>query len=55
MKFLGFDIFAETKRFDSKAVCKVIPNNESFIVKTRDILDSVEALKYQETPLKIVT
>lgn len=55
MKFLGFDIFAETKRFDSKAVCKVIPNYESFIAKTRDILDSVEAIRYQETPLKIVT
>lgn len=54
VKFLGFEIFMENKRFTQKSVCKVEPNREMVRIKTREILDKVEAIRYQETPLKTV-
>lgn len=54
IKFLGFELFMENKRFKNKAVCKVIPDRKAFQAKTREILNKVEAIRYQETPLKVV-
>lgn len=54
IKFLGFEIFMENKRLTNKSVCKVEPNREMVRIKTRGILDKVEAIRYQETPLKVV-
>lgn len=53
VKFLGFELFMENKRFKDKPVCKVIPNREAFQAKTREILNKVEAIRYQETPHKV--
>lgn len=53
-KFLGFELFVEKKRLTNNLVCKVMPNREMVKTKTREILDKVEAIRYQETPLKTV-
>lgn len=55
IKFLGFEIIMEKKRMENKIVCKVRPNREAVKKRTREILDATEAIRYQETPLKIVT
>lgn len=53
VRFLGFEIFLEKRVTNKRMLCKVIPDREAVITKTRDILDSVEAIRYQETPLKV--
>ena len=54
VKFLGFEIFIEKKRFSDKEVCKVIPNQETIRKKVRIILNKIVAIRYQETLLKKV-
>lgn len=54
VKFLGFEIFIEKKRFSNKEVCKVIPNQETIRKKVRIILDKIIAIRYQETLFKKV-
>lgn len=54
LKFLGFEIFVEKKRFSDREVCKVIPDQKAIRKKVRVILDKIIAIRYQETLLKKV-